>query len=178
MRLSRESIPALSGEACRLGSLLGAAGGRPTSGMSGKPPFSSLILNESLCRGWGRSVCPFHGDSSESPSRPSPFFLIKIRNDRPERQRAKGAMAEIALIRAMASCRLGEEIPVRTEECASMNAARLSQTLSSVPSLGSSPSSFPLAWRASNEPRQRTCPELSRMVSSNSDVTPSPTRPR
>ena len=96
MRLSQESIPALSDEACRFGSLLGAAGGRPTSGMSGKPPFSSLILNESLCRGWGRAACPLHGDSSESSSRPSPFFLIKIRNDRPERQRAKGAMAEIA----------------------------------------------------------------------------------
>ena len=95
MRLSQESIPALSGEDCRFGSLLGAAGGRPTSGMSGKPPFSSLILNESLCSGGGPFV-PFMGILQKAPPAPSPFFLIKIRNDRPERQRAKGAMAEIA----------------------------------------------------------------------------------
>lgn len=58
-----------------LGACSEPPGEGPTSGMSGKPPFSSLILNESLCRGWGRSVCPFHGDSSESPSRPLSFFL-------------------------------------------------------------------------------------------------------
>ena len=36
------------------------------------------------------------GILQKAPPAPSPFFLIKIRNDRPERQRAKGAMAEIA----------------------------------------------------------------------------------
>ena len=39
---------------------------------------------------------PFMGILQKAPPAPSPFFLIKIRNDRPERQRAKGAMAEIA----------------------------------------------------------------------------------
>ena len=85
MYLSQEFIPVLSGGAVVWGNLLEVAGGCPAS-----TPISSLTLMKVFGEG---AACPPYGDSSESPS---PFFLIKIRNDRPERQRAKGAMAEIA----------------------------------------------------------------------------------
>ena len=49
-----------------------------------------------FAEGGGGPFVPFMGILQKAPPAPSPFFLIKIRNDRPERQRAKGAMAEIA----------------------------------------------------------------------------------
>ena len=49
-----------------------------------------------FAEGGGGPLVPFMRILQKAPPAPSPFFLIKIRNDRPERQRAKGAMAEIA----------------------------------------------------------------------------------
>lgn len=93
--------------------------------MSGKHPHIVIDPYESLWGGGRLSLW----DSSEKPL----SFLIKIRNDRPERQRAKGAMAEIALDPGNGLMQVGERSrcgrKVRLDE-----RSRLSQTLSSVPS--------------------------------------------